>query len=276
MMCFSPISIKNPSGKSHKDRISVPCGHCYACKTNSRIQWTFRISKELLVSDSAYFVTLTYSDENVPEKVDKKTGEIFKVLRKADLQTFIKALRYYSDLRHFSVGEYGEGGDRPHYHTLLFNLSRKGAMKIHDLWKFGNIHIGQVETASIHYCTKDMMKNVKDNHVFGVKGFRIMSTKPAIGHSFLNHLMNNKINNDFKVFMNGWKTAMPRYYRDKVFNIREKEVHQQEMIELADSSFLDYLEECKKKDVKNPFTYIEQYRAGLLRREKKNLKLRKL
>lgn len=277
MMCFSPLSIQNPNSNDVKDRLTVPCGRCYACRMNKRIEWTFRLSKELAVASSAYFVTLTYSDLYVPRKVDESTGEVdVKVLRKVDLQQFIKSLRYYSKFRYFAVGEYGERTFRPHYHILIFNISRSGAEKIGQVWKYGEVHIGRVEAASIHYVTKDMMKEVELKTVAGVEAFRVMSTKPAIGSCFMDNAMNNKLAKDFTVFLNGFKISMPRYYRERVFNIREKEEHQQEMIKEADRQFMSYMDECKIKGITNPFKYLEENREGLLRREKKLLKMRKL
>lgn len=271
MMCFSSMNIVRGDIKT-----TVPCGKCYACKMNKRIEWTFRLSKELAVAKSAYFVTLTYSDDNLPQKVDLKTGEIFNVLRKADLQSYIKRLRYYSQFRYFAIGEYGEETKRPHYHILMFNLSKKASEKIGEVWKYGHVKIGRVETASIHYCTKDMMKNVDVNQVADIPAFRIMSTRPAIGDSFKYLLENKKIDKDFQVFMGKFKISMPRYYRDKLFNYKEKEVHANEMIKKADEKFLEYLEDCKKKRIDNPFTYLEKYRESLIRKEKKLLKMRKL
>lgn len=275
-MCFSPCSIQNPSSTDTKNRLSVPCGKCYACKMNKRIEWTFRLYQELVGSLSAYFVTLTYADSNIPTKVDKSTGEILNVLRKADLQTFIKNLRYYSKFRYFAVGEYGEQFKRPHYHLLIFNLERKAAQKIGDIWKHGSIHIGKVEMRSIHYCTKDMMKDVKFKSNGGVDAFRIMSTKPAIGSRYLEYAMSNKLRSDFTVFLNGFKISMPRYYREKVFNIKQKEEHQNLMIKEADRQFHEYVETCEKKGIKNPFKYLEKERKALYRQQQKSLKQRKL
>lgn len=281
-MCFSPLSVKNPNSSNQKDRLTVPCGKCYACRMNKRVAWTYRIQRELMISKSAYFITLTYSDENLPTRVNYETGEICGVLRKSDVQSFIKRLRYYAGLmgnkvRYFLVGEYGEKTKRPHYHLLLFNVDRSIVVSyIQEQWGFGNVDIGRVEAASIHYCTKDMMKDKTKNKICGVPGFFLMSKRPAIGHCAIKDMLNKKLANEFTVFMNGYKTTMPRYYRDKVFSIKEREAHQNEMIVKADELFNEYIEHCTKYGILKPFEYIEQQRKGLLRREEKNLKLRKL
>lgn len=273
MKCWNEFYIERDGVKQF-----VPCGKCYSCRLNKRMEWTFRISKELFVSISAYFVTLTYSDENLHYRVDKTTGEMLPVLRKADLQSFIKRLRYYSSFRYFAVGEYGEQTMRPHYHILMFNLSRKAALKIEFVWNVGNVHIGRVETGSIHYMTKDMMKPKTKTEVMGIPGFRIMSTKPGIGahELIMDSMLNNKLDNDFKVFLNGYKLNMPRYYRDKIFSIKQKEEHIEEMIRQSDDEFYEYLEKCRRKGIDNPFVYMNENRQDLLRQEEKQLKLRKL
>lgn len=271
MKCWNDIYVYRDGKKQF-----FPCGKCYACRLNKRMEWTYRLSKELFVSYSAYFVTLTYDDSKLHYRVDKETGEMLPVLNKVDLQRFIKALRYYSKFRYFAVGEYGERTMRPHYHLLMFDLSRKAAMKIESVWANGNIHIGRVETSSIHYMTKDMMKPSTKTEVLGVKGFRIMSTKPGIGSKITDTLLNNKLDDDFSVWLNGYKLAMPRYYRDKVFSVKQKEKHIEDMIRKADEDFYKYLERCERTGVQNPFIFLNQNRQSLIRQESKLLKVRKL
>lgn len=273
MNCFSPIAIQKDGM-----RTIVPCGKCYACRINLRMQWTYRLHRELLVSHSAYFVSLSYADKYVPEMVDRDTGEICKVLRKTDLQSFIKRLRHYSKFRYFAVGEYGENTNRPHYHLLIFNLSWAAARKIESTWSMGNILIGRVETASIHYCTKDMMKDKTKNAIAGVEGFRLMSTRPPIGvnEDIINSMLNNKLDNDFTVSMNGFKQAMPRYYKERIFSIKERDNHANEMIKLADNHFWEWMRTCKRRGINNVFTYIEKERQAAIRQENKLLKMRKL
>src|SRR5690625_7067719 len=83
MQCPSPISIKDPNGQHSWQRIQVPCGKCGACKHNRRADWSFRLQQELRDAESALFLTLTYSDENLPVT---ENGEI--TLRKKDTQLF--------------------------------------------------------------------------------------------------------------------------------------------------------------------------------------------
>jgi len=65
---------------------------------------------ESLCHEDNAFITLTYDNENLPENA---------TLVPKDLKDFQKRLRYHAniDLRFFSVGEYGEKTQRPHYHA---------------------------------------------------------------------------------------------------------------------------------------------------------------
>lgn len=70
----------------------------------------------------SYFITLTYSEKNIPENMS---------LEKSHLQKFFKRLRKQltSKVRYFAVGEYGTKKGRPHYHVILFTngeLAEKG------------------------------------------------------------------------------------------------------------------------------------------------------
>ena len=77
MKCLKPIWIKETS-----DTLGtyVPCGRCPACVQTKRSIWTFRILQELKGSESAYFTTITYNNENVP--LVQSYGKIFQTLKK--------------------------------------------------------------------------------------------------------------------------------------------------------------------------------------------------
>lgn len=118
--------------------ITIPCGKCIGCRLDYSRQWANRCMLELGYHDSAYFVTLTYNDGNLPIRyyTDPKTGEAFPVasLVKRDVQLFMKRLRReFSDqhIRFYAAGEYGEESFRPHYHLIIFGL------KLDDLMYYG-------------------------------------------------------------------------------------------------------------------------------------------
>ena len=65
------LSLSPANGRGAKDRITIPCGKCLPCKMRKRSSWSFRLVQELRYSKSAYFITLTYDDFNVPQLHDR-------------------------------------------------------------------------------------------------------------------------------------------------------------------------------------------------------------
>lgn len=110
--------------------VEIPCGRCIGCRLEYSRQWANRMMLELQYHDSAYFVTLTYSDDFVPRMPvsDPETGEYTRdsySLRKDHLSKFIKHVRkHFPDdkIRFFGVGEYGSKTVRPHYHVIIYGL----------------------------------------------------------------------------------------------------------------------------------------------------------
>lgn len=258
MKCPTPISIKdksdaNPKGLASK-RLTVPCGRCGNCRRARRNQWAFRLQQELKDSENAYFITLTYNDEKLPVFVNKE-GKVKSNLRKEDLQNFIKRLRekIYRQtkerkFRYYAVGEYGTETDRAHYHLIGFNINRVVHDKLSSIWGKGHVHTGIVTEASIMYVAKyhvnrDMnrqrekgqisywQKNNETNELELIieEGereieFATMSKRPAIGHGYIKRNETWHIENmNSYVIQNGYKKAMPRYYKDKIFKEENKE-----------------------------------------------------
>lgn len=215
-----------------------------ACLQKRRNEWAFRLKQELKIAESAYFVTLTYDDENLPlynlrtkSFFPKKyiPAEPFTVsLKKMDVQLFLKRLRHdliefevnptkkLSGLKfkYFIVGEYGTETKRPHYHCLFFNIN--SLQKVDELllknWKHGHIHVGSVTSKSISYTAKYVInKAIQEED--RQSPFAIMSKRPAIGSNYLNtHSNYHQTNSVFYGQENGTKIGLPRYYRDKIFS----------------------------------------------------------
>ena len=61
--CLRPLAIVN---KSTHDTLSVPCGHCVACKVRSSNVETAKLDYVIKHSTFNYFFTLTYNDECLP------------------------------------------------------------------------------------------------------------------------------------------------------------------------------------------------------------------
>lgn len=113
------MKCKNPlvANKSH-----VGCGQCNPCRINKTREWQCRLMLESYFHESSVFTTLTYNDLYVPYVPETALG-LLEDLRPDDMVKMIKRLRYHHGaLRHFTVGEYGDESQRPHYHQILFGV----------------------------------------------------------------------------------------------------------------------------------------------------------
>lgn len=176
MTCISPIYVR-------KVGQFVPCGKCGFCVKKAIEAWCLRIYHEIEYSSSAYFLTLTYSDEHLP-----KDGQLVK----EDLQLFFRLLRRKNPgIRYFAVGEYGTEKGRPHYHAVVFNLVDLDLVT--NTWNKGFVTGSQAYMGRIRYMVSYMaLPNDSDTHT--IKPFRIMSRRPGIGSGYL-----DKKKDDFTV-----------------------------------------------------------------------------
>lgn len=266
--CVNSLNLKNVDFK-------VPCGKCIPCQRKRRGDWAFRLEQEYLDSDSAFFVTLTYTDFHIP-----RTKEHIPTLRKKDLQNYIKRLRndhvkYVSEqlnikknevkkvskpIRYYAVGEYGSKTRRPHYHMLIFNYDIANLAPITDQWKctatntsLGFTDIGTVTQASINYVTKYMFKpfSIKD---LREKPFSIMSKKPIIGHAYLEKYGAHHIKNEDLTVrdMKGNVKRLPKAFLHRLFTNKE------DRIQVSLNSYQEY----KDNKVKEYYRTLEKHYNG--------------
>ena len=112
----------------------LPCGKCLICKENKIEEWVNRWTEQMKVTpeNTSYFLTLTYSDENLTY-ISTPKGEL-STLNYDDVQKFLKRLRKrqtkiekinnlpISKIVYHGCGEYGKKfTKRPHYHILVTN-----------------------------------------------------------------------------------------------------------------------------------------------------------
>lgn len=151
-------------------------------------------------------------------------------LKKSDLQNYFKRLRTINEkIKYFAVGEYGSKGSRPHYHAIIYNAKD---ITLLDKWTvldketgemepIGNVKIGDVSQASIHYITKylinDESRDRRTQQPFQVssKGFGINYTTDNGNYH------RNSLSMEY-IAKNGTKLYLPRYYKEKIF-IEEKD-----------------------------------------------------
>lgn len=202
----------------------LPCGKCLVCLQSKRNDWAFRLQEEHKVSKSAFFVTLTYDNKNLPD---------YGSLNKRDLQLFMKRLRKKDEkqrIRYYGVGEYGTETKRPHYHVLVFNSDESS---IRGSWTKGLVHIGNVTIASVAYCLKYLVQpdSVPSKKIYDAesetwkeayqKPFALMSRGYGIGAHYLTdemvawHRSGGK--NYTLVSGTTTKIRLPRYYKEAIW-----------------------------------------------------------
>lgn len=215
--------------------LSIPCLQCIGCRVERSRQWAMRCMHEASLYQDNCFITLTYSDENLPT-----VGSLVP----RDLQLFMKRLRKRAGttVRFYGCGEYGDQFGRPHYHVLLFNFDfhdkkpwrKQGKFQLYRserleaLWPFGASEIGSVSFESAayvaRYCVKKFTGKSAAEHYHRMDAdgrshmiypeFGRMSLKPGIGKPWLDKFSADVYNYDF-VLVNGLKVSPPKFYDRK-------------------------------------------------------------
>lgn len=139
------------------------CRKCVPCRVQKTRMWANRLMLESRSHLNASFVTLTYSDSNVPVVA----GKNIPTLEPDHVKLFLKRLRHRTNqkLRYFYVGEYGDVTNRPHYHLALFgfpscengrtnHLNKRcctPCVTIGETWGLGGVDVGELTEQSAKY-----------------------------------------------------------------------------------------------------------------------------
>lgn len=296
MKCFSPQSIPDPRLNDVKARITIPCGKCAACIANKRNDWATRLRIEASLSKSAYFITLTYSDDAIKlEHIVNKYGKhlyTHGTLVKKDFQLFMKKLRkgLKNPIKYYTVGEYGTKTNRPHYHMLLFNIELEDWKLYKYLlskWTYkdkngkmqpmGTIDIGTVTPASIRYVTKYMIQKQNFQNPYIEPPFSLMSQ--GLGKGYLKKKAaqhHQDLNRNYVVFEDGQKSRLPRYLREKLYSENTREKQNEYFMRKEDKEELSNIEKWYKENrSKNWFEHEQEKKTHFEEMQNKRLKTNK-
>lgn len=260
-MCIQPLTLD--------DRI-VPCGKCVECKARRVSQWSIRLINESKYCESAHFITFTYENRSNEKTSDtaRFTQSGLRTLVLRDVQLFWKRVRHRakkrrrdgsSSIRYYCAGEYGTNTQRPHYHAIVFNAT---AEELERSWPHGFMHFGTVTGASIGYCLKYISKGTRIPMYKGddrLPEFSVMSQ--GIGAGYLTDAMikyhkADPVNRACIQIEDGKLTSMPRYYKERIFNVSEfriiSEHYENKMIDdflkdHGDMSHEDWVKHREKK-----------------------------
>lgn len=259
-MCLYPKLIKNrkyiPNKKNEgnppelKDQrvkyVPVGCGKCMECKRKKSREWQVRLQEEIKERKDGKFVTLTFSEESLKElekavikkakkaeiilnkKVKPPKGyEMDNSIAKIGTRRFLERWRKITkkSVRHWLVTEIGQKNtERIHIHGIIF--TEKKNEEIEKIWKYGNIFVGKyVNEKTVNYIVKYINKTDQKHKEYE----SIVLTSAGIGKRYLKNKDWNR--NKYKgketietyKTKNGSKTALPIYYRNYIYNEKERE-----------------------------------------------------
>lgn len=225
----------------------IQCGKCWKCRVAQSQMWAARITHEASLHKNNSFITLTYSNEYLPEN---------GTLVKKHFQDFMKRLRRYNPkmgtkhidadgkitykIRYYQSAEYGSKNDRPHFHAVLFGVKFKDqtywrrsthgfsvyrSETLEKSWTKGHSEIGNVNlktaTYVAKYCTKRITGDLAKEH-YGdrIPEYSTMSRSPAIGENYY-YANSEQIQSEGTIPYMDIRIKIPRFY--KKLHIRSKE-----------------------------------------------------
>lgn len=251
-MCLTPkLLYVKPSESDKRYPFIVPCGKCYECVNVKRAEFCYRCKCERDNSASCFFVTLTYSDNNLHfcttdlrftaqkeleriAKLSPKEPYKYKnfVLSKKDFSNFMEKLqsvvkRYNFNLRVRMVlaGEYGTYNYRPHGHALIFFPLQFTIKQCEDIikecWQFGNISVYNATDGAFNYLAKHFIKDDCGSELQQKVSPRFLKYSVydgGIGHQLINNksLLVNYFNNVMFSYSGKYKVSIPRFLRRKL------------------------------------------------------------
>lgn len=155
------------------------CKQCMPCRINRNREWAHRIMLESYKHEYNSFVTVTYSDEFLPEGgvlVRKHYQQFLNTLRKK-----VRPLK----VRYYVAAEYGEISERPHFHFALFGVGQPHEEIIKSAWGKGHVLVGTLSFDSAQYICGYIQKgwNKPENPALHGRPpeFGRMSLKPGLG-----------------------------------------------------------------------------------------------
>lgn len=210
--------------------IEIPCGNCIECRKQKANEWRCRMSEELREHKYAYFVTLTFS----PEELLKLTRETRRcecnLIAGVAVRRFLERWRkkHGKSLRHWCISELGhEGTERLHLHGIIWSDTEIGKEYLEYYWHYGEIWCGEYcNQQTINYIVKYITKIDTDHKGFYGQIF----ASPGIGRRWVDRHQNDptytyrpgKSRTDY-VLKNGQKVKMPTYFKNKIYNEDERE-----------------------------------------------------
>lgn len=231
----------NPPTASDLRVLAVPtkCGECIECAKAKQREWQIRLKEEIKERRNGKYVTLTFSNEEIAKlytdnKVKGLTGyDLDNAVGKLAVWRFKERWRkkYKEYPRYWLITELGhKNTEHLHYHGIIWTDE-----KIEPTWQYGGVYIGKyreyrsreqyVSARTVNYITKYIIK--KDEKHLTYKPILLCNDGMGKGYnnsrqSELNKYEKEKTREYYRD-ERGFKTALPIYYRNKIYSDDEKE-----------------------------------------------------
>lgn len=163
MNCENPVQTSNGIQQ---------CRKCQQCQSRKRRHWLGRIAAEAFTSTSVRFVTLTYDEEHV---------EKGRSLPLDHLRAYNGNRRRKYPFRHFSVGEFGDKTNRPHWHSLQFYRACTPPEPL----DFAGKYYGWAQGTSQYELPRSLAASASYVYDYLNKGGRAVRPSPGLGHDYL-------------------------------------------------------------------------------------------
>lgn len=241
-MCLYPKLTKNkyylPTKKNNynpppiddirKMYVAIGCGNCIECRKQKAREWQIRLSEEIKRYKYKYFVTLTFSEDELNKITEEAGIKEANYIATLAVRRFLERYRkkYKISLRHWLITELGhEGTERIHLHGIILKNENITNEELQEIWKYGLTDNGKyVNRKTINYITKYVTK-IDNDH----KGYipKILCSA-GIGSNYitennikLHRYRPNNTNETYR-FESGEKANLPIYYRNKFYTEEEK------------------------------------------------------
>lgn len=293
-MCLYPKLMKNRKyTKTKKNKgiipqvkdkralyVPVACGNCMECRKAKSREWQIRLHEDLKEHKNGKFVTLTFSDEaltELGEGIALDGYDLDNEIATKAVRRFLERWRkkYKKSVRHWLVTELGgTATERIHLHGIIWTDETEEISKI---WKYGMITIGKrryidgkavnqkdmgyVSERTVNYIVKYITKTDMIHKEYKPK----MLCSNGIGSRYTKsesaRLNKFKEENTREYYKNrqGYKMALPIYYRNKIYTEEEKEKLWLEKLD-KEERFVDGVKIDISKGDEKYFKILEQAR----------------
>lgn len=299
-MCLYPKLIDNPKYRANKKnggnippirdsrvkKVPIGCGDCMECRKQKARGWQVRLLEDLKEHKNGKFITLTFSGEALLKLRDYVNRDKEKPYEgyELDNMTCIAAVRlflerwrkeYKKSLRHWFVTELGHSGtEHVHIHGIVWTDQDIKNVVRH--WQYGHVWIGEqkngkvinyVNERTVNYIVKYVHK-VDEKHryyksmILTSAGIGRCYTK---GHDWKKNKYKGKATDTTYRSRQGFKIAMPNYWRNKIYTEHERELLWLHMLDKMERWVCGERVSIKDDD-KEYYRLVEYYRV-------KNVKL---